>query len=400
MAIIKCPECGRQISENAPTCPYCGVEIKGKITRCTQCGEVYFNDQEVCPNCHHITYKPQSLSSQPTAEGPSASESGHGSQTSSGAVPPPLPGASVPSATSQQASPAPKEPKKSNAAVILAIAATIALLLGGIFWYFYNSAKTEKEIEAYEFAIKSDDPLVLQTYLDNNMDAPNDHRDAVTAKLEALKKQDNDWQNAVVSSSKAALEDYVAKHPESEHVTEARHLIDSIDWAGAQNENTLEALQGYIDAHINGEHVTEANQAIKIIKSKTVQSEEKSAVVGVLRKFFQSVNSRNEEQLQASVAPVMTNFLGKADATQADVVTFLHKIYKEDITNMNWKLNGDYKIDKREVGEDRYEFTVKYGAVQEIERGEGNVQSVRYQITSVVSPDKTISSMSMTKLVE
>lgn len=32
MAIIKCPECGRQISDKAPTCPSCGVEIAGKKT--------------------------------------------------------------------------------------------------------------------------------------------------------------------------------------------------------------------------------------------------------------------------------------------------------------------------------------------------------------------------------
>ena len=51
MAIIKCPECGRQISDKAPTCPSCGVEIAGKITKCPNCGEVYFNYLEMCPNC-------------------------------------------------------------------------------------------------------------------------------------------------------------------------------------------------------------------------------------------------------------------------------------------------------------------------------------------------------------
>ena len=54
MAIIKCPECGRQISDKAPTCPSCGVEIAGKITKCPHCGEVYFSSQEICPNCHEI----------------------------------------------------------------------------------------------------------------------------------------------------------------------------------------------------------------------------------------------------------------------------------------------------------------------------------------------------------
>ena len=52
MAIIKCPECGHQISDKAPVCPSCGVEIAGKVIKCPNCGEVYFKVQEMCPNCH------------------------------------------------------------------------------------------------------------------------------------------------------------------------------------------------------------------------------------------------------------------------------------------------------------------------------------------------------------
>ena len=59
MAIIKCPECGHQISDKAPVCPSCGVEIAGKVTKCPNCGEVYFKDQEMCPNCHRPTYTSQ-----------------------------------------------------------------------------------------------------------------------------------------------------------------------------------------------------------------------------------------------------------------------------------------------------------------------------------------------------
>ena len=55
MAMIKCPECGRQISDKAPVCPNCGVEIAGKIIKCPECGEIYFRDEEMCPNCHHLT---------------------------------------------------------------------------------------------------------------------------------------------------------------------------------------------------------------------------------------------------------------------------------------------------------------------------------------------------------
>ena len=37
MALIKCPECGRSVSEMASSCPDCGYPIAGNIS-----GEVYF----------------------------------------------------------------------------------------------------------------------------------------------------------------------------------------------------------------------------------------------------------------------------------------------------------------------------------------------------------------------
>ena len=40
MAIIKCPECGHQISDKAPVCPSCGVVIAGNVIKCPYCGEV------------------------------------------------------------------------------------------------------------------------------------------------------------------------------------------------------------------------------------------------------------------------------------------------------------------------------------------------------------------------
>ena len=53
MAIIKCPECGKQISDKAPTCPNCGVQIAGKLTLCANCGNIYFEEDKICTVCHH-----------------------------------------------------------------------------------------------------------------------------------------------------------------------------------------------------------------------------------------------------------------------------------------------------------------------------------------------------------
>lgn len=397
MAIIKCPECGRQISDKAPVCPYCGVEIAGKIIKCPQCGEIYFRDQEMCPNCHHLTRLSGKVGNTQQPATPRV-------ENTPEPKPQPQftkPAGGKPAAADKQDWNIPPQPPKKKGHTAIIVGFIIAAIICAVCFYFYNDAKNAKEEDAYEFAMKSDDPLVLQTYLDNNLDAPQEHIQAVTDRLEQLKKQDTDWTNAVVSGSKGALEDYLAKHPDSPHKDEAMHKIDSIDWSDASNENTLEAIQAYLDEHENGEHVDEANTALKALKAKTVQPQEKSMIASVYRHFFQAINAKDAAGLEATVAPQLTNFLGKTDAIKADVVTFMEKIYKADITSMTWRLPGDYKIDKKEVGDEEYQYTVSFSATQDIERtDETKEKHARYRIQSTIGPDGLISSMTMTKILE
>lgn len=395
--MIKCPECGRQISDKAPFCPNCGVAIAGKIIRCPQCGEIYFKDQEMCPNCHHLT----SLSTQGQTRLSGQVGNSQDRRQTTPPTPPTPPTASTtttpPTPPIPPTQPTPK--KKGHTALIVAI--VLAVVVCGACFYFYNSAKSTKEQDAYEFAMKSNDPLVLQTYLDNYKDAPEAHLDSIATHLEILRQMDADWSNAVVSNSKQALMDYLAKHPDSEHKAEAQRKIDSLDWVEAVNENTIDALQAYLNEHANGDHVDEANDAIKQLKAKTVQPEEKTLVSSVLRHFFQAINSRSEAGLESTVAPLLTSFLGKQDATKADVVTFMNKIYKDDITNMNWHVGNDLKIDKKEIGDEEYEYTVSFSATQDIERTDPSKEKhANYKITAKINPDGLITSMSMTKILE
>lgn len=387
MAMIKCPECGRQISDKAPFCPNCGVAIAGKIIKCPQCGEIYFKDQEMCPNCHHITRLSGTVGiTQDQAK-------------TSTTTPPPV--QRIPTPPTPPTPPVkPETPKKKSHTPII-VAVILAIIVCGGCFYFYNNAKSSKEQEAYEFAMRSDDPLVLQTYLDNYKDAPSEHIDSISAHLSAIKQQDADWSNAVVSGSKQALLDYLSKHPDSDHKVEAQHKIDSLDWAVASNENTVEAIQEYLDEHPNGEHVMDADDAIKQIKATTVQPEEKILVNTALRRFFQAINSRSESSLEASVAPILTDFLGKQDASKEDVVTFMNKIYKDDITNMNWHVNSDQQIDKKEVGDDEYEYTVSFSASQDIERTDASKEKhANYKIKATINTDGVVSAMTMTKILQ
>lgn len=423
MAIIKCPECGRQISDKAPTCPSCGVEIAGKITKCPHCGEVYFSSQEMCPNCHEIAVgvthpvessavvKGQTPVASPSPVSSPASEIPSTSQvvsSTSQTVPPtppvpPVPPVRRPGVTASGndggEGNTPQEPqKKKNTRSIFIISFIFAVLACGIMYYFYDSANRNKELEAYEYAMQCSDPMVLQSYLDTYKDADEAHRDSIMAHLDLLKQNDQDWTNAVVSGSKEALEAYLQKYPNSLHKQEALLKIDSLDWNVAKAADTADAYQTYLNTHIDGAHIEEAENALKKVKSRDLQPEEKQMVSGLFRQFFQSINSRNADGLTATCEDILSSLLGKNSATKADVVTFMDKLYKDNVANMNWHINNDYQIKKREVGDEDYEYQVQFSARQDVDLTDGSKKEQLFKISAVVSPDGKVSAFNMNKV--
>lgn len=49
MALIKCSECGGDISSSAKTCPHCGIKIS--LSKCPECGKKLNGDESNCPDC-------------------------------------------------------------------------------------------------------------------------------------------------------------------------------------------------------------------------------------------------------------------------------------------------------------------------------------------------------------
>ena len=48
MALIKCYECSKEISDTAKSCPHCGA---GKARECHECSQLINQDLDTCPNC-------------------------------------------------------------------------------------------------------------------------------------------------------------------------------------------------------------------------------------------------------------------------------------------------------------------------------------------------------------
>lgn len=50
MALIDCPECGKQIYDKVKACPHCGYPIEGTVI-CFECNTEYSISEKSCPNC-------------------------------------------------------------------------------------------------------------------------------------------------------------------------------------------------------------------------------------------------------------------------------------------------------------------------------------------------------------
>lgn len=403
MAIIKCPECGHEISDKAPFCPSCGVAIAGKVVECPKCGKVYFSELSECPQCH---YKRPVADKTPIVENNNAVNTQETEKTTEVEIMKPKEvnneqpvGANNPEEASDESLKTPRNSSRNNKIIIGAVVAIVAVVIG-IGCYFYYSIQSDKELQAYNYAMASNDPQVLQSYLDQYSDAPEAHLDSIQSHLDLIKKTQQDWTNVMISNSKSALEDYIAQHPDSPYKAIAIHKIDSIDWQTAQQQNTVEALELYIEQHSDGEHVEDANQMINSLNSKTIQPEERLMVNSIYGGFLKSLGDKDEEALTSFVNPLLTNFLGKTNATRSDVVTFMHKIYKSDVKSMAWKSLGDYTINKKNVGANQYEYSVAFSAIQTIVGQDDNATEVRYKITSTLNNEGRISDFNMIRLAE
>lgn len=395
MAIIKCPECGHQTSDKAPVCPSCGVEIAGKIVKCPYCGEIYFKNEIVCPHCHKAI--PNNNEENTTEQNENIT--GNNDISTSFDITVVNKHETTLAETDNNINPDANNNKKKNGKTTLIVSVVIAVIVLGTCIYFYHNAKSDKEQEEYEFAMRSEDPLILQTYLNNFKDAPQAHVDSITAHLERLLKEDEEWTNAVISGSKTALTDYINKHPDSPHKHEALEKIDSIDWAQCVKLNTADAYKMYVDAHSDGRHYEEAMIALKKIESAEVSLDEKLIIGNIFHNFFVSINSKDENGLTANIGEFV-NFLGKHDATKSDIISFMYKLYKDDVENMIWSLPGGYDIQKKEIGDELYEYDTTFMAEQKVNKTDGTEIINNYRINAKVNPDGKITDFSMTRIIE
>ena len=254
--IIKCPECGHQVSDRARTCPSCGVDIAGQVIQCPDCGEYIFKDDHECPNCH--------CSINAAAPEPERTIIPNNQNTQIAQNNPVVP-----------TEVAPEPPKKKShkgfwSALIIGFVLALIIVLLGI--YYAQKTQMENELRAYENAMMSNEPAVLQNFLDMYIEAPVAHRDSIKVHLQALMKIDRDWENARISQSKKDLQLFIDRNPDNVHVREARQMIDSLDFETAKMMDTMESYKKYMEDHEQGFYYDEAKSAYDRLEEEMVRA--------------------------------------------------------------------------------------------------------------------------------
>ncbi|MBR6181556.1 MAG: zinc-ribbon domain-containing protein [Prevotella sp.] len=276
------------------------------------------------------------------------------------------------------------------------VSLAIAALIAAVSLYFYNASKLDDETRAYDIAIGSNDIKEMQNFLLKFPDATSKHKEAIQGKIEYINKHKDDLSFIMMTRNKDNILQFLNNFPDTPKKQTLLAMVDSIDWEDAMKLNTKEAYEHYLEAHATGLFAKEAKDKLAV-KILAANAEDEARAKSLFREFFLSVNGNESSRLEATLSPQLSSFMGTSNPSSGDVVAWMNRQHKEDISNVIWKLNHDYKITKREQNDIKVS-TVDFTAKQTINYKDGRTSNEHYKVTATVTNNK-ISSMSMTKYV-
>ena len=283
MSLIKCPECGQEVSSKAEICPHCGVKIAGNIKRCPICQRTMLMDARECPHCHTRLEVAADIQLEPGAEGekttPSNTETRQYDTSSSQQIPAIIPPVTTPvnvnvneehdaksELPAQDEGNMPDAKQKKGQPWYLLLFIIVVVALGGyLYWDNYQQRRYSEE-RAFELLRECNDPLNFEDFIARYPNS--EHLEEVRAMLKELQKEDAVWEVVASSNNVEDYRNFMQAHPRSPFVKVAIHKIDSLDWREADRKGTSAAYDAYILNHDAGEYISEAYEARDAARSR------------------------------------------------------------------------------------------------------------------------------------
>ena len=409
--IIKCPECGHQVSDKAPICPSCGVEIAGHLIKCSYCGEIYLKEDAVCPNCHHSASTDNSVNEDDVKTEPVKDDSqnnGDYSEAETSSVELVVSAESIEEEPRLDDTPtqdtltieAPssdaevstddmivKPESKNNNHTPLFVSLLIALVICAVLLFFYKRGNDNHEAEEYKIALKSNNRQVMEQYLEDYPNAPLIHINSIRDLLKQTQQNNDEWGRVIQQNTIASYKAYLETHPNTPYKNEILKRVEELYWNDVVNQNTEAAYLGYREKYPKGFHVKEADEKLKIMLDNTSTPNEEKVAVSAVRQFLQGLNSKSTSKIEGVTASSF-NFLGAGGATIADVSKYMReKLYQADVKEITWQLGTvlNATTDKSDDGTTVQKITIP--ARLEIVR-EGGKGSNKYTIKAQIENGK------------
>ncbi len=409
--IIKCPECGHQVSDKAPICPSCGVEIAGHLIKCSYCGEIYLKEDAVCPNCHHSASTDNSVNEDDVKTEPVKDDSqnnGDYSEAETSSVELVVSAESIEEEPRLDGTPTQdtltiespssdaevstddmivKPESKNNNHTPLFVSLLIALVICAVLLFFYKRGNDNHEAEEYKIALKSNNRQVMEQYLEDYPNAPLIHINSIRDLLKQTQQNNDEWGRVIQQNTIASYKAYLETHPNTPYKNGILKRVEELYWNEVVNQNTEAAYLGYREKYPKGIHVKEADEKLKIMLDNTSTPSEEKVAVSAVRQFLQGLNSKSTSKIEGVTASSF-NFLGAGGATIADVSKYMReKLYQADVKEITWQLGTvlNATTDKSEDGTTVQKITIP--ARLEIVR-EGGKGSNKYTIKAQIENGK------------
>ena len=240
MALIICPECGREISSRAHSCPHCGAENK----------EIQ----------QHPATSPSQL---------------------------------------ENKAPIPKKERKiskKKLRLIVLCSLVGVILLGGVGWLLYHNHQLAVEEEMdYDLLMENFSIADAETFLLRHPET--EHKKDIQDNIALYQRYEQEWAKIVTSTNVDDFAMFRSKFPNSPFDQLAYDKIDSLDWTYAKRSNTEGALQKYLDLHPDGKYAEMAREQKQFIIDSRPTDEERNAIRSTINAYFAALTDNNKEAL-------------------------------------------------------------------------------------------------------
>lgn len=253
MALITCPECGREISSRAHSCPHCGAANQPRVS-------AGYNTEIIPP---------------------------------------------TPSADKTTKPKEPRTPAQRRKLRLIWIGSAVAMvLLAGLGWLLYHNHQLAVEEEASynqlmdDFSIADAETFLLR-YPENK------HIKEIKDNIALYQRYEQEWAKIVASTNVDDFAMFRSKFPDSPFDQKAYDKIDSLDWVYAKRSDTEGALQKYLDLHPDGKYAEMAREQKQFIIDSRPTDEERNTIGRIVNAYFAALTDNNKEALNNITTPAV-----------------------------------------------------------------------------------------------